>query len=183
MSRFRSRYGDQPLHLIAVVITFAIAGYALTRIVASPEPISFALYFAGAIVAHDLVAFPLYSALHRLAGHAGSRVRLGRATINYVRVPAILSAFGFVVWFPLILRLDTQRYLADTGNEPPSYLGRWLALTAALFLVSGIAYTIRLRRGRPRGPAKGPPGPRSPRSGAAGPVEPEGPRASEPDAR
>ncbi len=183
MSSFHARYGDRPLHLIAVVIAFSIAGYAFTRIVASPEPLSFVIYFGGAVVAHDLVVFPIYSALHLLAGRAGGAISLSRKTINYVRVPAILSAFAFVVWFPLILSLSTERYVADEGHTPPSYLGRWLGLTAALFLISGIAYALKRRRGQPRGPATGPRRPRSRRSGAEDPPGPGRPRASGPGAR
>jgi hypothetical protein len=158
----RERYGAGPLHLLAVVATFAIAGYAFLAIAKHPGPVSFAIFFAGAIVAHDLVAFPIYSVLDRIAGGVGSEVGLGGAAINYVRVPALLSAFAFVVWFPLILGLSSAVYEADTGHPPADYLGRWLALTAALFLISGVTFALR-RRAHARGPATDPPGPRSQR--------------------
>lgn len=164
MAALRSRYGDGPLHLIAVVISFAIVGYAFIQIAASPSPISFAIFFAGAIVAHDLIAFPIYSALNLIGGRATSIARLGPATINYVRVPALLAGFAFVVWFPLILALDPERYEAATATAPADYLGRWLALTGILFLGSGIVYAVRRRRsGRGRDPATDPSGPRSQR--------------------
>ncbi len=160
MTAFRKRYGDGPLHLISVAAALAIAGYALTRIAASPEPIGFAVWFGGAIVAHDLIAFPVYTGLNLLAGRA-SPVSLGPGAINYVRVPAILSAFAFVAWFPLILGLADKHYVLDEGHDPPSYLGRWLLLTAVLFAGAGVAYAIRRRRARPRGPATDRPGPRT----------------------
>ena len=37
MARFRSLYGDSPLHLLAVLASFAIAGYAFLRIVENPS--------------------------------------------------------------------------------------------------------------------------------------------------
>lgn len=164
MSALRRHYGEGPLHLIAVIASLAIVGYAFLEIVQRPAPASFAVFFAGAIVVHDLIAFPIYSALDRIAGRAVSRVPAGRDAVNYLRVPAVLSGFAFVVWFPLILALDPARYEAAAGRAPVDYLGRWLALTGVLFLGSGIVYAIRRRRAVPdRGPATGPRSPRSQR--------------------
>lgn len=162
MTRLRARYGDRPLHLIAVVISFAIAAYAFAEIGQRRGAVSFAIFFAGAIVAHDLVAFPIYSALSLIAGRATRAVGLDRTTINYVRVPALIAAAALLVWFPLILGLDDRKYVADTGHARPPYLARWLLLTAALFAISGIVYALTARRrARARGPATDPPGPRS----------------------
>ncbi len=156
----RRRYGDGPLHLIAVVISFAIVAYALIEIAPRSGAVSFAIFFAGAIIAHDLIAFPIYSLLDAIAGRAGGVAGIGRAAINYLRIPALLSGLALIVWFPLILGLSNGLYLADTGHARPAYLERWLLLTAALFAISGIAYAVR-RRGRARGLATDPPGPRS----------------------
>lgn len=150
MSALHRRYGDGPLHLIAVVASFAVAGYAFVEIARSPSPPSFAIFFAGAIICHDLIAFPIYSALDRLAGRAAGAFDLAGA-LNYVRVPAILAGFALVVWFPLILGLDTDAYRSAAGTEPPDYLARWLALTAALFVGSGLLYALRLRSARAPG--------------------------------
>jgi hypothetical protein len=160
MNALRRRYGDHALHLIAAVATFALVGYAFIEVARNPAPLSFALFFAGAVVCHDLIAFPLYSLLDRVAGvAAGRRVPGG---INFVRVPALLSGFALVVWFPLILGLDPDAYERAAGRAPADYLGRWLALTAALFVISGVVYALtarRSRRGRDR--PKDPPEPRS----------------------
>lgn len=158
----RDRYGAGPLHLIAVVVSFAIVGYAFIEIAEHPGPISFAVFFAGAIVAHDLIAFPIYSVLNRIAGDAGAAIGAGGPAINYLRVPALLSAFAFVVWFPLILGLNSALYEAATGHPRADYLGRWLALTGALFLISGLVFAVK-RRARTRGLATDPPGPHSQR--------------------
>jgi hypothetical protein len=162
VAALRSRYGAGPLHLIAVIASFGIAGYAFIEVADHPGPISFAVFFAGAIVAHDLIAFPLYSLLNLMAGGARGRVGLDAAAINYVRVPALLSGFAFVVWFPLILGLSSARYEADTGHAPYDYLGRWLLLSAALFVGSGLVFALRWRA-RSRGRATDPRGLRSPR--------------------
>jgi hypothetical protein len=160
MPRPHDRYGDTPLHAIAVAVSFAIAAYGFLEVAQRPNALSFAIYFAGAIVAHDLIAFPVYSLLNAVAGRATQTVGLDATTINYVRVPALLAAFAFVVWFPLILGLSNSLYVADTGHERPAYLERWLLLTAALFALSGLVYAIR-RRVRSRGLATDPPGPHS----------------------
>jgi hypothetical protein len=163
MAAFRKRYGAGPLHAISVIVALAIAGYAFLEVAHNPGPFSFAVFFAGAIVAHDLVAFPIYSALDRVAGATTRNVTPAGGAINYIRVPAVLSGFALVVWFPLILSLDSAAYEAASGRAPTDYLGRWLALTAALFLGSGVVYAVRRRRAdaaSDRGPATDPRGPR-----------------------
>jgi hypothetical protein len=141
----RSRYGEGPLHLLAVVASFAIVAYAFGEIVERPGALSFVVWFGGAVIAHDLIAFPLYSLFGLVAGRtAGDHTR---AAINYVRVPALLSAFAFVVWFPFILGLSGEEYEAASGLSADPFLGRWLLLTAALFAGSGVAYAVTLRRG------------------------------------
>jgi hypothetical protein len=149
------RYGDSTLHAVSVAISLAIATYAFTEIARRPGAVSFAVFFAGAIVAHDLLAFPVYSLFDALAGRAGG---VARSAVNYVRVPALLSGFAFCVWFPLILGLSDSVYVANTGHERPDYLQRWLLLTAALFAISGAAYAVR-RRARGRGLPRDPRGP------------------------
>ncbi len=151
MTAIRDRYGSSALHLLAVLATLAVAGYAFVEIIARPNAINVLLWFGGAIVAHDLIAFPLYSGLALLAGRGarleGQRLDVrGAVTLNHVRVPALLSAFALVVWFPLIFGLSSDRYRADTGLSASVYLGRWLLLTAALFVGSAIVYALRLRR-------------------------------------
>jgi hypothetical protein len=148
MAGFRSRYGNGPLHLLSAIASFAVVAYALIEVVDRPGALSFAIWFGGAIVAHDLVAFPLYSLLDRIAGRAsGER---SPSAVNYVRVPALLSGLAFVVWFPLILGLSGETYEAASGLTPDPFLGRWLALTAALFGGSGLVYAVRSRRRRGR---------------------------------
>ncbi|MBX7554439.1 hypothetical protein K1Y78_42535 [Streptomyces sp. tea 10] len=162
MARFARWYGSGPLHLLVLVASFALTGYAMVRLFAV-RPWEVAIWFVGAAILHDLILLPLYSLAdlsalsvlrHRAAG--GPRV----PWINYLRVPAFLSGLLLLVWFPLVLRLAVP-YAGDTGLSDSVYLGRWLAITGVLFAASAMAFAMRLRRLRRAGrsdknrPAKG----------------------------
>lgn len=147
MSRLEDRYGSGPLHLIATVVGLAIVAYALLEVADRPGPVSFAVFFGGAILAHDLIAFPVYSLLGTIAGRAADLGGdAGRLALNYVRVPAILSGLLLLVFFPLILRLDGEVYALASGHSANPYLARWLLVSAGMFAVSGVLLALRLRR-------------------------------------
>jgi len=151
MGRLHSQYGEGPLHLLAVIASFAIATYAFFEIAAGTAPINFAIWFVAAIVVHDMLAFPLYSVLGVIAGEAiGPRpaTSAGPTALNYVRVPALLSGFAFIVWFPLILGLGEAEFVESTGLDTDPYLGRWLLLSGVLFAGSALVYAVKLRRAR-----------------------------------
>lgn len=147
MRRLLRWYGANPLHLLALLGGFAVAGYAAARLVPS-APVGIAVWFLGAVIGHDLLLFPLYTLADRSAA-AVIRHRAARlptvSWINYLRVPAALSGLLFLVWFPLILRLRT-RYQASTTLSPDPYLWHWLGVTGALFVISAVALALRLRR-------------------------------------
>ena len=136
-------YGAGPLHLLSHVAALAVAAYALSRVFAGAQPWNVVLWLAGAVLLHDAIAFPLYTVLNRLA--------LGRAgrAVNHVRVPALLSALAFLVFFPLILGLGNGRYERATTLSPDVYLGRWLLLCGAMFAASALLYAVRARRAQP----------------------------------
>ena len=146
MKRLARWYGANPLHLLALLGCFALAGYASAQLVKS-HPVAVAVWFLGAVVGHDLLLLPLYSLADKSA-LAAIRHRSPRLPavpwINYLRVPAGLSALLLLVWFPLILRLTT-RYQQSTTLSPDPFLWHWLAVTGALFLLSAAAYALRLR--------------------------------------
>ena len=149
---FRVRYGASPLHLLAAIATFAIAGYAFLEVFGRHSPIGFLVWLAAAIVAHDLVAFPLYSVLNAIAGRAAQGDPPSAGWLNYVRIPAFLAGLAFLVWFPIILGFGSRTYEGASGRHGVPFLERWLLLTAGLFLVSGLIYALRARRrGRPSG--------------------------------
>ncbi len=149
----RRLYGDSSLHLFAQLVAFALAGYAASRVLVENGPwLALAVWFVGAALGHDLVLYPLYA----LADAAG-QFRLLRRTrpllavrdvpwINHLRAPVALSALLLLVWFPLILGGRADAFEAATGLGTEVYLGRWLAVTGVLFLVSGLAYAVRIRR-------------------------------------
>jgi len=156
----RRWYGAHPLHLLALLAAFALAGYAVHAVVATGRWDGFVAWFLIAVVGHDLLLFPLYSladlSLRRLlprwaspggagkGGHAApAPARL--PLINYIRVPAGFSLLLLAVWFPLILGLSSASYRRASGLSTAPYLGRWLAVTGTMFLVSAITYALRLR--------------------------------------
>jgi hypothetical protein len=149
MAAFRSRYGERPLHLLAAIASFAIAGYAILEIAETSAPISFAIWFVGAIVVHDMIAFPFYSVLGVIVGGGLYEPPASPAGINYLRVPALLSIFLFIVWFPVILGFSEPEIVESTGLGTEPFLGRWLLLTGAMFAISAVIYAFRLRRRRP----------------------------------
>ncbi|MFJ7910719.1 hypothetical protein [Kitasatospora sp. NPDC096204] len=145
-------YGARPLHLLALLASFALTGYAAQRLVAE-RPLAVAVWFVGAAVAHDLILLPLYSiadlsarsVLRRLPGPVPAV-----PWINYLRVPAALSGLLLLVWFPLILRLS-EPYPGATGLSIDVYLDRWLVITGVLFGAAAVGLALRIRRARRAG--------------------------------
>jgi len=161
----RRWYGARPLHLLALLAAFSLAGYAVHAVAVAGQWRGFAVWFAIAIAGHDLLLFPLYSladlSLRRLlppaAGGRGPGPVAGRAeqgqqrpaapgALNYIRIPAAFSLLLLLVWFPLILGLSSASYQRASGLSTSPYLWRWLAVTGAAFLISAVCYALRLRR-------------------------------------
>jgi hypothetical protein len=149
---FRRWYGAQPLHLLALLAAFALAGYAVRDMVGAGQWFGFVIWFAVAIVGHDLLLFPLYSladlSLRRLLPAPSRRPArfAGPPVINYIRVPGAFSLLLLLVWFPLILGLSAHAYHRASGLAQSPYLGRWLAVTGVLFAASAASYALALRR-------------------------------------
>jgi hypothetical protein len=154
MRRHLRWYGASPLHLLALLACFGLAGYAAARLIPS-RPFGVAAWFLGAVMGHDLLLMPLYSLADRSA-MAAIRHREPQLPvtpwINYIRVPAALSGLLLLVWFPLILRLQSPYHASTTLSADP-YVWHWLAVSGALFLLSAAGFALRLRR-RPRPAAR-----------------------------
>ncbi|MFF3737318.1 hypothetical protein [Streptomyces sp. NPDC002566] len=139
-----------PLHILLLVCSFALAGYAGVRLL-SGDRLGIALWFVGAAVLHDLVLLPLYASADRaltgVLGAAGHRERT-----MYIRVPAVLSGLLLLVWFPLISGRTAQRYESSTGLPADGFLTRWLLITAVLFGGSALLLLLRLRGAAKRRP-------------------------------
>jgi hypothetical protein len=143
-SRLRAGYGAGPRHLIVVTAAIVLAGWVALRLAGEATAGRMLLWFLGAVIAHDLVLFPLYATADRVL-RALVRPRVGDrvALLNHLRVPALASALLFLVFAPGILRLGETTHLAATGQDQHPYLARWLQLTAALFLLSALTYALR----------------------------------------
>jgi hypothetical protein len=151
MGRFRTVYGAGPLHLLAVLATFAVAAYGLSRafeLTANPDRI--VLWLGGSIVAHDLVLFPAYALLGVIVAGVlvprggGSRLRI--AALNHLRFPALTSGLLLLVWFPLVAAQGERSFMRASGLSKDVYLERWLLLSAALFVLSGLIFAVRVLR-------------------------------------
>jgi len=138
----RSRYGASPLHLLAHLAAFALAAWALLQALQLGGWQRIALWLAGAVVVHDAVLWPAYTLLDRLA-------RRGRPAgwANYVRVPVGISALLLLAFFPVICGKGERTYMRVSGQTWDGYAGRWLFVSAALFLVAGAIYLARSRPG------------------------------------
>lgn len=151
LARATRMYGEHPLHLLALIGCFALAGYAVLQMGTDPSLPLIGLWFLGAVVAHDLVLFPLYAladrSVHEIMQRGHARFRLARlvSPVNYLRIPALASGLLLVLFFPGIIQQGSATYQAATGLTQQPFLGRWLLLTAVMFLVSSVIYALRLR--------------------------------------
>jgi hypothetical protein len=146
--RFRQLYGDTPLHLLILLASFALCGYAAFRWL-SYDWLSIAVWFVGAAVLHDIVLVPLYGGVDWVMHKAlrGRRPAGGRA-VNHIRVPAFVSLLLLLVYWPLVLD-DVPRYPQATDLSAAVFLGRWLLVTAVLFACSAVWFAVaRVRASR-----------------------------------
>jgi hypothetical protein len=149
MRWFNRWYGANPLHLLALIGCFALAWYAGAGLLHA-KPVGVAVWFAGAVIGHDLILMPLYA----LADKSVTTVFRHRPPklptvpwINYLRVPVVLSGLLLLLWFPLIFKIPS-RFPTTTDLSLDPYLGHWLVATGALFLLSAVVLAFRLRPGR-----------------------------------
>jgi hypothetical protein len=153
LARLGRAYGANPLHLLTLVACFALAGYAATHLVSDPLVVRIVIWFAAAVIGHDLVLFPLYALADRSL-QAALRIlpttRSNRTPVvpplNYLRIPALGAGLLLLLFLPGILEQGQQTYLSATGQTQQPYLDRWLLLTAAMFALSAVVYAARSRR-------------------------------------
>ncbi|MFF5175218.1 hypothetical protein ACFY3U_21630 [Micromonospora sp. NPDC000089] len=142
MAEFRRAYGAASWHLALLLGCFAVTGWIALRLAGEPTAGRMLLWFLGAVIAHDLILFPVYASVDRALRAGAGRVG-GRTALNHVRVPALASGLLFLVYLPTVLGLGDGTYAAATGLSPEPMLGRWLAVSAALFAASGLLYLAR----------------------------------------
>lgn len=138
-------YGASPWHLAALLGCFAVAGYAVTRVLDDQLALVMLAWFVGAVIGHDLILFPVYALADlSLAGV----LRDGNARVprvNHIRVPVLATALTFVLFFPGIIRQGGETYTAATGLTQEPFLARWLVLVGLMFATSALVYAIRVR--------------------------------------
>jgi hypothetical protein len=155
-ARFRAIYGSHPLHLLTMLSGFALLGYVLATF--KPATLwnpgtwwqSIVVWLAAAVIAHDLLLFPLYTLADRaLSAWLGRPARPGRASHpkvgarNHIRVPALGAGLTLLIFLPGIIEQGAATYHAATGQTQQPFLGRWLLLTAAMFAASALGYLMR----------------------------------------
>jgi uncharacterized membrane protein YesL len=148
---FHDVYGSSPLHLLTMAAGFALLGYVVVTV--KPMTLwnphswwqSIAVWLAAAVIAHDLLLFPVYALADRIlwAGRRPAR-HLPVSVRNYLRIPVLGSGLTLLVFLPGIIGQGASTYLAATGQTQQPFLGRWLLLTAAMFATSAIVYLLRL---------------------------------------
>lgn len=166
MTLFARLYGSRPRHLVAVLVALAFAAYAWTRLVQHGQARDALIWFVAAVLAHDLVLFPLYRLIYGLAVRAGrvsQHPQTRMPVLVHLIVPAVMAAFLLLAWVPLILQpgksAASYQRITSTASDP--FLDRWLLITAGLFLASALLYAARTRR---KTPAPHPSGSSDPRT-------------------
>lgn len=165
MTVFRRLYGDHVLHLLVLLAALALGAYTISVLgvdqLFNPRVWwqSIAVWFAVAVIGHDLILFPLYALVERLLPKARRRadpVATRRVpVVNYLRMPTLATALTFAMFLPGIVEQGAFTYTAATGLTQEPYLARWLLLVAGFYLVSAACYLVRsvMTRTRPAHPA------------------------------
>ena len=156
---WRRFYGDNPLHLLALLGSFALVGYVILLLFPDPTAPFIAIWLVGAALVHDLLLYPLYALADRtvVAGRwIRRRVTKDRRprvpAVNHVRVPVILSALLLIIYWPSITGEGETVLLFAAGRTLEGYDTTWLLITAVLFLGSAVIYALRLARSAPVAP-------------------------------
>jgi len=133
-----------------LVASLTLTAYAVSFLVRAPNTERIAIWFVAAVVAHDLVLFPLYALADRsvavaLSWRTSRRGTFAVPAVNHVRLPVLASGVLLLIFFPAILQQGDATYLRASGlHEQTTYLDRWLLITGGLFLVSAAGYAARV---------------------------------------
>jgi hypothetical protein len=146
LRKFRELYGANPLHLMAFIISFAIAGYAATELF-QKMTVRVAVWFVGGAVGHDMLLLPLYGIANVSLTKIWSKVPRVESVpwLNYIRFPAVISLILLLTFSPEITRRRTAQY-SNSGLSNHGYLAHWLLITGVLFAISAIVYAVQVGR-------------------------------------
>ena len=161
----KAMYGSHPLHLLTMLSGFALFGYILATFKlatlwnAATWWQSIVVWLAAAVIAHDLLLFPLYTLADRALFARTGRTAAARqpkvSGRNHIRVPALGAGLTLLIFLPGIIEQGAATYHAATGQTQQPFLGRWLLLTAVMFAVSALGYLTRRAVARRRAVSPG----------------------------
>ena len=148
--RFVALYGARPWHLLTLLASFALTGYALSRLLDDASSIvQIAIWFVASAVVWDVVLGPALALADRAGRPVLQRARVrGVSPLNHVRVPVLVSGLLLLVFAPLVFQRSEQRYQLKAGLVQDPYLDRWAVVTLALFALSALAYVVAVLRRR-----------------------------------
>jgi hypothetical protein len=143
LQRFARIYGSNPLHLLAFIASFGLAGYAATELFHTMS-IRVAVWFVGAAVGHDVLLLPLYGLANLSLTKVWSRAPRAESVpwLNYVRFPGTISLILLLIFFPEITRRRTAQF-SNSGLTNHGYFAHWLLVTGILFGLSAVTYAVR----------------------------------------
>ncbi|MBJ7336953.1 hypothetical protein [Mycolicibacterium sp.] len=165
MSFFKRLYGEHLLHLIVLLGALALGAYTVSVLgfdqLFNPTVWwqSIAVWFAVAVIGHDLVLFPLYALAERFlpkGSRDAKQTNPHRVPLtNYLRMPTLAAGLTFILFFPGIIEQGAFTYTAATGLTQAPFLQRWLLLVAGFYLTSAVCYVAKsiMTRTRPALPA------------------------------
>ena len=160
-SLWRRLYGAPAAHLLLMLAAFAFTAYTISVVgvrnlfTGGTWWQSIAVWFAVAIIAHDLILFPVYALADRLLARSRPKVTRRRdedddasasrriiPLTNYLRLPTLAAGLLLVMFLPGIIEQGAVTFHAATGLTQTPYLTRWLLLTAGLYLASAAWYLV-----------------------------------------
>lgn len=146
--------------VLATLVLGAVAALYIAR--GTSSWLRVAVWFAAAIVLHDLVAFPVYATADRvlsaLTGAGGRDLRRRVPVVNHLRAPALGSLLLLVVFLPQISGQGDGGLTSASGLSPGAHLLRWIVTSAVLFALSAAVYAARLLRSHRARPGTSLPG-------------------------
>jgi hypothetical protein len=154
-------YGENLLHLIVLVGALALVAYTISVLgvqsLFNPKVWwqSIAVWFAVAVIGHDLILFPLYALAERLLPTGRRDAKSANPhrvpVTNYVRMPTLATGLTFALFLPGIIQQGAFTYNAATGLTQEPFLARWLLLVAGFYLASAVCYVVKsvMTRTRP----------------------------------
>lgn len=157
MSRTRTparpaRTGDA-VRVVVVLATLVLGAVGALHVVTGTSSwLRVAVWFAAAIVLHDLVAFPVYAIADRVltpvTGAGGRDLRRRVPVVNHLWLPALGSLQLLVVYLPSISGQGDGGLTDASGLSAGSSLLRWALTSAVLFALGAVLYAGRLLRAR-----------------------------------